>query len=116
VIAKDSKCVSVLLGNANGTFAARVEWPIGLRAFTLATGDFDGDGHADVAVASSSSANTVLVLYGNGTGQLSEPVAIAVGTSPEPLAVADVDGNGIVDVVVGNQLSNDVSVLLGPLR
>ena len=43
--------VSVLLGNGDGTFTAISSYPLRTIATSLMTGDFDGDGKLDVAVA-----------------------------------------------------------------
>ena len=43
--------MSVLLGNGNGTFQAAVELRCGRYPRSVAVGDFNGDGKADLAVA-----------------------------------------------------------------
>src|SRR5437660_202047 len=43
--------VSVLLGNGDGTFQDAQSYAIGLHPQSVAVGDFDGDGHPDIAVA-----------------------------------------------------------------
>ena len=42
---------SVMLGNANGAFRARVQFPAGGPAQDLTSGDFNGDGRVDLAVS-----------------------------------------------------------------
>ena len=42
--------VSVLLGNANGTFQSNVEYTTGSQPWGVASGDFNGDGNADLVV------------------------------------------------------------------
>jgi hypothetical protein len=61
--------VWVLLGNGNGTFAAVGNYSAELSPWSVAVGDFNGDGKADLAVATYAS-NTVSVLLGTGTGCL----------------------------------------------
>ena len=41
---------AVMLGNADGTFRARVNFPAGGQTQDLAAGDFNGDGKQDLAV------------------------------------------------------------------
>jgi len=40
--------VSVLLGNADGTFQSQVSYSAGSRPMGMAIGDFNGDGLADL--------------------------------------------------------------------
>lgn len=47
--------LSILLGNGDGTFKSAVEYPTGPNPYSLAVGDFDGDGTLDLAVTSACS-------------------------------------------------------------
>jgi hypothetical protein len=78
----------------------------------VAVGDFDGDGHADLAVANFASDN-VSVLIGNGGGGFAAPANFAVGDGPSSVAVGDFDGDGHADLAVANYFSDNVSVLIG---
>jgi hypothetical protein len=62
-----SNSVSVLLGNADGTFQRAVNYPTGMRPVSVAVGDFNGDGVPDLAVANSDG-STVSILLGRGDG------------------------------------------------
>jgi hypothetical protein len=77
----------------------------------VAVGDFNGDGHPDLAVTNNDS-NSVSILLGNGDGTFQPAINYAVGIAPHGLAVGDVNGDGLPDVVVANGGGN-VSVLLG---
>ncbi len=107
-----SNGVSVLLGNGNGTFQAAVSYGAGTVLLSVAVGDFNGDGKADLAVANCSSDN-VSVLLGNGDGTFQAAVNYAAGTGPMSVAVGDFNGDGKADLAVANYGSNNVSVLLG---
>ena len=48
----------------------------------IVAGDFNGDGHLDLAVANAGD-DTVSVLLGNGDGTFQPQVTYAVGTDPE---------------------------------
>jgi sugar lactone lactonase YvrE len=81
----------------------------------LATGDFNGDGIADVAVASSS-ANTVTILLGKGDGTFAAAaVSPATGSQPVAIVAGDFNGDGKTDLAVANDSDQIVSVtvLLG---
>ena len=64
--------VSILLGNGDGTFQSERTYTTGSRPFSVAVGDFNGDGKADLAVANYGS-NTVSILLGNGDGTFRSP-------------------------------------------
>src|SRR5579863_4874192 len=79
---------------------------------SIAVGDFNGDGRADLAVTNFSD-NTVSILLGNGEGTFQPAVTYAVGNAPASVAVGDVNGDGKLDLAVANYADNTVSVLLG---
>jgi hypothetical protein len=103
------------LNAATSSFANQVSYASG-AAYTVAVGDFNGDGIPDLAVANnngSASPGSVSVLLGNGDGTFKAPVAYAAGSEAMSLAVGDLNGDGILDLVVVNHNSGTVSVFLG---
>ena len=76
IIASDN--VSVLLGNGDGTFQTQKTYAVGYGPYSVAVGDFNGDGKADLAVANYGSDN-VSVLLGNGDGTFQTQKTYAVG-------------------------------------
>jgi uncharacterized protein (UPF0548 family) len=104
--------VSILLGNGDGTFQSAVGYPAGEVPTCVATGDFDEDGHTDLAVTNAGSDN-VSVLLGNGDGTFQTAVDYGAGDMPNDVATGDFDEDGHTDLAVSNAYGEDVSVLLG---
>ena len=108
----DSRTVSILLGNGDGTFASAVNYcTAGDGPAGMVTGDFVEDGHIDLAVACHAD-KSVSILIGNGDGTFGPP-SYPVGDFPIGIAEADFDKDGNSDLAVANYGNDNVSVLLG---
>jgi hypothetical protein len=105
--------VSILLGQGDGTFLPAVNYAAGQRSYSVAVGDFNGDGKQDLAVANAWPSNTVSVLLGNGDGTFLPALSSPAPGNPWSVAVGDFNGDGVPDLAVANYGSGTVSVLLG---
>ena len=117
----NSNNVTVLLGDGAGGFTAAPGSPFsaGTQPFSVAVGDFNGDGKPDLAISNVASGN-VTVLLGNGTGGFTAAPGspFAVGAYPESVSVADFNADGKLDLAVAGvglyqSTGLNVTVLLG---
>ena len=83
-----------------------------MNPVVLATGDFDGDGRADIAVANFGGGD-VSILLGNGDGTFQSAVNYPVGQNPAAIAAADFNGDGKTDLAVVNSGDDTLSILIG---
>ncbi|MFC9996982.1 FG-GAP repeat domain-containing protein [Nocardia sp. NPDC127526] len=80
-------------------------------AEAIATGDFTGDGRADVALTDLC-AFGIRVLAGRGDGTFEPGRHFFTGVVPDGITAADLDGDGRLDLIVANGLG-DLVVLFG---
>src|SRR5262249_52649114 len=84
---------------------------------SVAVGDFNGDGHSDLAVANLTDNGAVSVLLGNGDGTFQSARSYAAGSRPSSLAVGDFNSDGHLDIAVVNGVdiadNRTVIILLG---
>ncbi|PYK00550.1 MAG: hypothetical protein DME23_06865 [Verrucomicrobia bacterium] len=85
--------VSVLLGKGEGTFQTAVNYGAGMSSYSVAAGDFNGDGKLDLTVAGA-------VLLGNGDGTF-QP-AVTYGGRGVFVAVGDFNGDGKPDLAAAH--------------
>jgi IPT/TIG domain/FG-GAP-like repeat/FG-GAP repeat len=102
--------VGVLLGNGDGTFQPAIVSPSGgIYSYSLAVGDFNLDGYADLAVTNEygngggSNGGSVSVLLGNGDGTFQSPLSNdSRGTNPFSVVAANFNTYGSIDLAVAN--------------
>ncbi len=112
----NANTVSVLLGQAGGVFGGPTDFGVGTVPYSVAPGDFNGDGKLDLAVANVGSITASVLLNqtpDGGTLSFSAATNYGVGSVPRAIAVGDLNGDGKLDLVSANVNVSTVSVLLG---
>jgi len=92
---------------------AIASYDVGARPVAIATGDFNGDGALDVAVANSSD-GTVSILIGVRGGRFRPGAGspFPAGREPADVDAADLDRDGDIDLALANHETSRVTVLL----
>ncbi|MBM4397326.1 MAG: VCBS repeat-containing protein, partial [Deltaproteobacteria bacterium] len=92
--------VSVLLGNGDGTFKPKADYPVVIQANTIAVADVNGDKVLDLVAGNDPSwgvvSGGVSLLLGNGNGTFKARVDVAGLSSP--IALGDANGDGRADL------------------
>ena len=110
--------VSILLGNGDGTFVAAPSSPLvlasGSSPTSIAVGDFNKDGFADLAVVNMS-ANTVSIFLGNGDGTFKPPTTIVTGSAPTSIVAEAFNPSNpsLIDLAVTNSVDNTLEIFIG---
>jgi hypothetical protein len=115
---------AVMLGNADGTFRARVDFPAGGQTQDLAAGDFNSDGKPDLAITINSTQIGLSLLTGKGDGTFNAPVDFpnTSGFDAPAIVAADVNNDTRLDILIAHQIacftapcvvSDDLTVMLG---
>ncbi|MBI5631872.1 MAG: VCBS repeat-containing protein [Nitrospirae bacterium] len=94
------------------SFDPAVNYGAGRHPASVITGEFNGDGKPDLAVANYDG-NNVSVLLGVGNGTFNPAVNYGTGLTPTSVAIGEFNADGRTDLVVANYNSSGVSILLG---
>lgn len=105
VVNRNADQIALLIGRADGTFAAPRFFPSGSSGSSptsIAVGDVDVDGNLDVVVANNRSSDASL-LRGDGQGNLAAPRVFMADQEPLAVGVALLDSDDRPDIIVSNR-------------
>jgi hypothetical protein len=103
------KTGAVLVGNGDGTFGQRVDFPVTAGAQAPLLTDLDGDNRPDLVTADQST-GCLSVQTGAAAGGFAPPVSFGSGPDPTAIAVSDFDGDGKVDLAAPTRAGNAVTL------
>ncbi|MGB9178835.1 MAG: FG-GAP-like repeat-containing protein, partial [Pyrinomonadaceae bacterium] len=108
-----TRTVTLFLGSGDGSFNTTQHIDVGPAPTNLATGDFNLDGIADVAVTAS--AGKVFTLIGNGDGSFRQlpDIQIIQFADNTDVEVGDFNGDAIQDLAVAVDSESKTAILLG---
>lgn len=106
--------VSIRTGDKTGAFAGTTTLTGITNVGQVVSGDFNNDGNIDLAAAAQGT-NNVYVYMGSANGNFMAATGspFMVGTNPIGLFVADINVDGFADIVAMNNLTANVTVLIG---
>jgi hypothetical protein len=102
VTALGNDTVIVALGTGTGAFGSHRTVATGSTPRDVDAGDFNGDGHVDLAVAYFDGL-AVGVLLGHGDGTFQPQALLTTSHQPAAVTVADLNADGNADLVVAHQ-------------
>lgn len=113
----DDDSISVLLGNGDLTFAAKVDHLVessatNVRPSAVVIGDLNGDTWPDIAVAAYQMSSLAIFLN-SGTGTFGAPTLVPAASRALDLVAADLNGDGHLDLAVPRAENESVVVVLG---
>lgn len=89
----------------------KLDYATDLTPQDVASADFNGDGKADLAVATGN--NSVSILLGAGNGTFPTHVEYPVPGHPIAIITGDFNGDGKVDIATVDEYQSEISILLG---
>jgi hypothetical protein len=95
--------VLIFLANPDRTFQPPITVTTKAPPVALATGEFNNDGHLDLAVLEGTTLGNVEVFLGDGKGNFKQQGVYAAGDNPSAIAVGDLNRDGFQDILVANQ-------------
>lgn len=108
------RIVTFQAGDGRGGFGAPVTSAVLFKPGNLVSGDWNGDGNLDLAVAALNG-NVVSIEIGDGTGRFADTLDVALTGVTVSISVGDLDEDGDLDLLVAGGRREDLfyAALLG---
>jgi hypothetical protein len=105
--------ITVLLGEAGGTFGPERVSPVNARTSTLVVGAFDADMVLDVVTEHRTQSSVIQFVPGDGAGTFGPATDIPIGIRLSSIVAADLDEDGALDLVVSDVFTDQVVIFRG---
>jgi len=111
---RSKNAMSVLLGDGEGSFTLAKGSPFSTGHYpgTVAAGDINGDGVADIVVPNYEDRTLTVYLWVIDAIKPAAYSPIRVGRTPHGIAIADLNHDGKGDITVAEEEDNDLLVLI----
>ena len=112
--------VSIMLGNGDGTFERKADYPAGRYDMSLAVGDFNGDGKDDLMMKEVNNLInwapavpfSISIAIGKGDGTFLERKLVTSGDRLGLVVVGDINGDWVDDLAASRPDNECVSIWL----
>ncbi|PIQ96015.1 MAG: hypothetical protein COV67_11825 [Nitrospinae bacterium CG11_big_fil_rev_8_21_14_0_20_56_8] len=105
--------VEIYLGTGDGSFKKGMTYGTGSRSFSVLAQDFNGDGRADLVLATTSSnASGIRLFPGNGDGTFASPRRMAQGLMPLTVIAKDMNDDGKPDLLFAAGQGDNMYLML----
>jgi len=104
--------MEIYIGSGDGFFKKGETYLTGSRSFSGVTEDFNGDGNADIALATSSSnTSSIRVFLGNGNATFQKPITYAKNLVPLAVILEDMNADGKSDLIFASGKGDNLYML-----
>ncbi len=93
-------------------FETHEQYPTGAHPIAIASGDFNSDAFADIAVLNGAD-NSISLLRNDGSGLFPTNTTLTTGNTPNDIVSGDYNNDGQPDLAVVNKGDNTLSLFLG---
>jgi len=105
--------ISIVLGNAAGTFSVITTLPVTEAPKGIAVGDFNGDSKPDIVVVGQWAESRATVFINQGANTFTVSTSFLIGSDPRSVTVGDFNADGNADIAVALAQTNNVMIAVG---